>query len=545
MNANRMRGLTAALPLALLLALPSAAGAVERKLVATDGQAEDRAGWSVAVDGDTAVVGAPFAAESTGAVYVFSRSGDEWLQTAKLTASDGGKDEMLGVAVAIDGDTIVAGASHDDAGSSEDQGAVYTFSRNGPADRTETAKLTASNGQAMDQLGFAVAIDGDTIVAGAPSCKVGSNTYQGCVYTFARTGGVVRTETAELTASDGAAVDQFGSAVAIDGDTIVVGSPGSIVNQGAAYTFARSGAAARTETGKLVTILGAAYDGGGLSVAISGETIAVGAPQRDVLGRMDQGAVYTFTRTGAATRAQTNTLTASDGAANDNLGSSVAIDRGSLVSGAPGGDVASNPDQGVAYEFALPGQGGHETGKLTPSDGAASDSFAEGLAAEGGTVIGGSFRDSVGTNMRQGSASIFFPPAPTGESTGTDTGTGTGPGLDVTAPVLSRLRVAPAHVRRSARVSYRLSEPATVLFTLRRAIRRRGHTRYVPMRGSFTRAGRLGDNRFRFTGRVGHRALKAGRYRLVATATDAAGNSAAPRAVRFRRERLFRPGSRH
>jgi len=111
--------------------------------------------------------------------------------------------------------------------------------------------------------------------------------------------------------------------------------------------------------------------------------------------------------------------------------------------------------------------------------------------------------------------------------------------------VLSRLRVSPARFRRRARVSYRLSEPATVRFTLKRALRRRGRTRYRAVRGAMTRQGAQGANSFRFTGRVGHRKLRPGRYRLLATATDAAGNSGAPRAVRFRRERLFRPSSRH
>jgi hypothetical protein len=134
--------------------------------------------------------------------------------------------------------------------------------------------------------------------------------------------------------------------------------------------------------------------------------------------------------------------------------------------------------------------------------------------------------------MRQGSASIFFPPAPTGESTGTDTGTGLG--LDATVPILSRLRVSPSRLRRHARISYRLSEPATVRFTVERARRRHRHVSHVALRSAFTMTGVAGSNRLRFSGRLGHRALRPGRYRLVARPTDSAGNIGAPRRTSFR-----------
>ncbi len=222
-----------------MLALPAPAAALEQKLTAADGAAGDLLGFSVAIDGDTAVVGAPQDG-GRGAVYIFVRSGDSWAQTAKLTASDGAAGDFLGDSVAIDGDTIVAGTSRDDIGANVNQGSAYTFARTGPAARTETAKLTASDGAAFDGLGNSVAIDGDTIVAGAFGDDVGANENQGSAYTFARTGGD-RTQTAKLTASDGAAGDNLGASVAIDGDTIVAGAlgddVGANVNQGSASVF--------------------------------------------------------------------------------------------------------------------------------------------------------------------------------------------------------------------------------------------------------------------------------------------------------------------
>ena len=160
----------AALALTVALVFASPAAALEQKLTASDAAALDILGSSVAIDGDTLVVGAPGetnGGNARGAVYVYQRVGASWTQTAKLTATDGAN---LGTSVAIDGDTIVAGDKANAVGPvGGGHGAVYTFARTGAADRTETAKLTASDAYAAEYLGTSVAIDGDTIVAGAPS----------------------------------------------------------------------------------------------------------------------------------------------------------------------------------------------------------------------------------------------------------------------------------------------------------------------------------------------------------------------------------------
>src|SRR5262249_32603488 len=154
-----------------------------------------------------------------------------------------------------DGDTIVAGAPLDNTGANADQGSVYTFARTGAAARTETAKLTTSDGAASDRFGWSVAIDGDAIVVGDPFDAVGTHINQGSVYTFARAGAAARSETAKLTATDGVPQDLLGLSVALRGTTLLAGAPGHAVDkrneQGSAYTFARTGAAARNETGEL------------------------------------------------------------------------------------------------------------------------------------------------------------------------------------------------------------------------------------------------------------------------------------------------------
>jgi hypothetical protein len=287
-----------ALAVTVLLVVPGAALALEQKLVASDGEQGDGLGRSVAIDGDTAVVGAATdgigETDGQGSVYVFTRSGGTWTQTARLTASDGEAGDFLGGSVAIDGDTIVAGARSDDIGETDSQGSVYAFASSGAAERTETAKLTASDGEAGDFLGVSVAIDGDVIVAAAPRAAVGEGT--GAVYTFARTGDAARSETAKLIPSDG----PFGldASVAIDGDTIVAGLPNDAVGenrgQGSVYTFARSGDAVRMETGVLTASDGAPFDFLGASVAIDGDTVIAGALGDAVGDNGSQGSASVF-----------------------------------------------------------------------------------------------------------------------------------------------------------------------------------------------------------------------------------------------------------
>ena len=189
----------------------------------------DLFGWSVAVDGDTAVVGAPTQASFTGAVYVFTKPENGWdnmTQTAKLAAFDGGHSDLLGASVAVDGDTIVVGAYgwDDDANDVDDTGSVYVFTKpSGGWDAwdglSNNAKrnLTASDA-ADDEFGCSVALDGDTVVEGADWDD--DNGDQPCsVYLFTKPSGGWddANETAKLTAPDGAENDEFGFSVAAGG----------------------------------------------------------------------------------------------------------------------------------------------------------------------------------------------------------------------------------------------------------------------------------------------------------------------------------------
>jgi len=291
---------------------------------------------------------------------------DPWVQRAKLTASDGASNDRLGYSVSMSGDTVVVGAPYKDVYGNADQGAAYVFVKpdTGWADITETATLTASDGVTNDLFGFSVSISGDTIVVGAPDADVGGNADMGAAYVYRRpTGGWAdMTETGKLTTSDGTAHDLLGQSVAISGDTVVVGAHqhnvGAKADQGAAYVFVKpsSGWAVITETAMLTASNGTAGDNLGYSVSISGDTVVVGAQNRDVGGNTNQGSAYVFERplTGWVNVTETATLTASDGAADDRLGVSVSISEDTIVVGARGDDIDTNVDQGSAYVYQMP-----------------------------------------------------------------------------------------------------------------------------------------------------------------------------------------------
>jgi FG-GAP repeat/Bacterial Ig-like domain (group 3) len=409
----------------------------QAELTASGGAAGDDLGFSVAVAGGTIVAGAPFhhvgANPSQGVVYVFVEHGDGWAnatQTAALTASDGAARDNLGFSVAISGDTIVAGAPGHQVGANSDQGSAYVFVKppSGWANAAQTAELTASDGLASDALGSSVAASGSTIVAGAPFHAVGSNSAQGAAYAFALPAGgwANAQQTAELTATDGATDDELGSSVGVSGSTIVAGAPyhaGTGIGQGGAYVFVEpaAGWTNATQTAELTASDTRSYDFLGFSVAVSGATVVAGAPYHQVGTQSDAGAAYVYVQpsTGWVNTTQTAELVASDGAASDYLGLSVGIDGGTVVAGAPYHQVAGRTWQGASYAFAEPTTGwvnASQTAELTASDGAASDYLGLSVAVSGVTVVAGAPGHRVGANPTQGAALTFGVPVPTSTS---------------------------------------------------------------------------------------------------------------------------------
>jgi hypothetical protein len=378
-------------------------GQVQR-LALSDGATGDYFGASVGVDGDTAVVGAYGVDSDLGAAYVYARNeggADNWGLVAEITATGGQTGDDFGYSVAIDGDTIVVGAYSADS----DTGAAYVFARNegGEDGWGQTAHLTATSSLGVSYFGWTVAIDGDTIVVGAPSTDVN----RGAAFVYRRNEGGADSwgQIAEITATGGVATDFFGGSAAIDRDTIAIGASGKDSGCGAAYLYGRNvgGADGWGQTAVVTASDRVPNDEFGTSVDIDGDTLAVGVPYDDDLGS-SSGSVRIFRRNegGADSWGETAKLLASDGAATDFLGTAAAVDDGTMVAGASG----VGADEGAGYVFTRIGGAWYEESEPSPDDAQMGDWYARSVDVEGDVLVGGApYEDSQGANA--GSAYIF------------------------------------------------------------------------------------------------------------------------------------------
>jgi hypothetical protein len=378
----------------------------------------DRFGWSVALSGDTLAVGAYLedskatgvdgdqsdnSLSASGAVYVFTRSGTVWSQQAYLKASNSGSDDEFGWSVALSGDTLAVGATGEDSkatgiggdqsdNSLNDSGAVYVFSRSGTT-WSQQAYLKASNTGSGDRLGISLALSGDTLAVGADledSAATGVNNGDqnddslgnaGAVYVFSRSG-AAWSQQAYVKASNSGSSDFFGGSLALSGDTLAVGAVGEASsatgidgNQnddsapftGAVYVFTRGGAAWSQQAYVKASNSGS-EDRFGWSLALTGKTLAVGADREDsnatgVNGDesnnslLDSGAVYLFTRSGAAWSQQAYLKAAVTDPGGDLFGTSVALFANTLAAGAPGEDSAATGVDGDAGDNSQSGAG--------------------------------------------------------------------------------------------------------------------------------------------------------------------------------------------
>jgi hypothetical protein len=451
MHARRVRAAGVAVTAALaLLSAGAAAGPStidpfvhQTELIEAGGGVNDLFGASVAISGDTIVVGAPFQEVSghagQGALHVFVKPSSGWAhaaETAELTASDGAAGDSLG-AVGISGDTIVAGAPLHQVGDNHGQGTVYVFRKpaGGWRDKAEDAKLTVSNGAAQDSLGQSVGISGDTVVATAPARKVGDHDQQGAGYVFVKppAGWANETETATLTAGDGRPQDALGigNATSISGDVIVLGAGnhdvGTAVDQGAAYVFVKplQGWASMIETVELRASDADAGDLFGFAVSISGHTVVVGAPFHRV-GTTRQGAAYVYVEPIAgwvqtARGEQTAELAASDGATNDRFGATVAVSGNRVIAGALLHQVGENQAQGGAYLFSKPAgtwKDASQDAEPAVPGGIAGDALGDAVAISGNLAAAAAPVHQIGGNSLQGRVHLYGIP----------------PGISVSAP---------------------------------------------------------------------------------------------------------------
>ncbi|MGD9054819.1 MAG: hypothetical protein PVF38_01695 [Desulfobacterales bacterium] len=282
--------------------------------------------------------------------------------------------------------------------------------------------LSASDAAAEDQFGDAVAIDADTIVVGAPLVNSGTATDTGAVYVFVRdpsTG--VFTEQQKLTAADAAAEDNFGSAVDIDGYTIVVGAPqvnsGLTVDTGAVYVFTRDPTIANnpwTQQQKLTAADATANDLLGTSVYVEGHTLVAGAPRKNSGTANATGAVYVFTRDPddqAVPWTQQQKLTATDAAAEDQFGTSVSLNGNTIIVGTPLDNLGTAFDAGSVYVFIRDQTAflnpWTQRQRLTASNARAGDRLGASVSIDANTILAGAPRADFAGSDDSGAAYVF------------------------------------------------------------------------------------------------------------------------------------------
>lgn len=328
---------------------------------------EELYGFAVAISGNTLVVSAPYADEvgaaNAGAVYVYTRASAtaQWTGPTRLTSGNVSVDEQFGYSVALDGDTLVVGAVLGEEGAIANTGVAYVFSRSNGVWQQPPQRMKASQGAVGDFFGNALAIAGDRLVVGAERADGSASLLDsGAAYVFARTSnGWVQQSTLQPDLADRHRSDNFAASVAISGATIVIGQPflgvGVGSNKGSATVFVENGGTwAKSAT--LVASDGAADDYFGSAVAISDDRIVVGA-YYDNFGTaasgIDAGSAYLFTRAANGVWSQAGTYTAPTPVANALFGSTVAAWAGSTLIGAPFQTNATNPPVAVGQAYVL------------------------------------------------------------------------------------------------------------------------------------------------------------------------------------------------
>jgi hypothetical protein len=289
----------------------------QARLLAADGAVNDRFGISVSINGNYALVGAyqkdgAGADTSRGAAYVFLRTGNVWTQQAKLLASDGAANDHFGYSVSIYGDNIIVGAPDDNVGANTDQGSIYFFSRNGTLWQQD---IRLSTPGILNHHGYSVAMGSNHAIAGAPG-NSSAHIYIKGASIWSLTSSFTKT-------------NDFGSAVSIDGETAAVGNP---TYTGAVYVFVRNTSGFWTEQASIDSPQPQPEDNFGIAVCLKGNQLLIGSPS-NISGSGLPGNAFLFTRTGTSW-AYTRRVDDSSPNAYAQFGNSVAFDGFNLAIGA-------------------------------------------------------------------------------------------------------------------------------------------------------------------------------------------------------------------
>lgn len=372
---------------------------------APDLAADDRFGSAVAVDGEYAFVAAALDDErglNAGAVYVYYWNETEWVFQSKLTAPDGRVGDEFGSAVALSGGFAAIGARGDDDGGNQ-AGSVYVYRLDPQAGWTLAQTLRAPDAAAADEFGAAVALDGDTLVVGSRlDDDLGSQS--GSAYVFVYDGSAWVFEQ-KLLAADGAAQDNFGVSVAVHGGRILVGAERADAlgsDSGAAYVFVWDGSA-WVQIGRLVAWDGGPGDRFGCAVALRADRAVVGASRHDE-GGLDAGAAYAFSLSDRGAFPHQK-LSAQPPVQGDQFGGAIAIGEGLLAVGAALDD-SEGLNAGALHLFAWDGAGWALRARLVAPDAGNFDSLggAAGLGRDF-AIVGAALHDGAGADS--GAAYVF------------------------------------------------------------------------------------------------------------------------------------------
>ena len=378
----------------------------ETKIVASDREASDYFGFSVAIDGNYAIVGAYFEdhqdanganfKNNAGSAYIFERdTSGNWSQKPKIVANDREAYDRFGQSVAISGNYAIVGAHNEDP---SNKGAAYIFEKDTDGSWNQVQKIVASDRARMDFFGESVAIDGNYAIVGAYGKDIDGQSNAGSAYIFERNtdGTWNQNETQKIVASAEPASDNFGSSVAISGNYAIVGANGDDTRRGSAYIFEKDTDGSWNEVQKIVANNRTLNDLFGESVAINGNYAIVGAYYNGA------GSAYIFEKDTDGSWNQVQEIEASDKADGDQFGFTVAISGNYAIVGARGDD--SNRGSSYIFERNTNGTWSQtETKKIVANDKNASDYFGHSVAISGNYAIVG----ARGDDSNRGSAYIF------------------------------------------------------------------------------------------------------------------------------------------
>jgi len=364
-------------------------------------------GTSVSIDGTVAVVGSPQldpigSAQGNGAAYVFTRTADGWTQTQKLVADDGAFGDNFGISVAVQGDTVLVGAYNATIGANDKQGAVYVFRPLAGA-WTQTQKLSPSDAPAGRMVGAWISLDGDNALVSTPAGMMGDDPSTAPVYALHQDNGswsIAQT----IEADDYSVGDVFGMQTAVRGTTAVIGAPGANVLEGAAYVFNYANGA-WTQTQKLSPSDTGEMLAFGWSVALDGNNALFGAPYANVGDYSMQGSAYVF-HLEDGNWAQTQKLTPVIGVDDCRFGLTVALSGETAVVATPWTkEVEGVASYGGVWVYTAAGDDGFvpQSTLLAPTSDVTTFGYSASLSA--GTLLTG---DPIsGKNLDIGSAVIY------------------------------------------------------------------------------------------------------------------------------------------